>query len=93
MRQFLRRAGFALLGGMLVQLVAFLADALLGLRMFALALTLPGWVVVYAGRSSDPPWGLPVMLLTNALVYAPVIYLALYWRPFRRKEVLSIRAE
>ena len=65
----------------------------MGSPMLAIILLLPGWVLVYAGRSSDPAWGLPLMVLINAAVYAPVVYLLLYWRPFKNKGVLSIRAE
>ncbi|HVF27747.1 MAG TPA: hypothetical protein VM943_05875 [Pyrinomonadaceae bacterium] len=61
--------------------------------MLALVLLLPGWALVYAGRSIDPAWGLPAMLLINAVVYAPLIYLLLYRRPFKEKATLSIRAE
>jgi predicted benzoate:H+ symporter BenE len=93
MRQFPKRASLSLLGGLLIQFVFFLVAAVLGSPMLALVLLLPGWALVYAGRSSDPVWGLPVMVLINAVIYAPLVYLLLYWRPFKRKEILSIRAE
>lgn len=93
MRQFPKRAGLSLLGGLLIQFVFFLVAAVLGSPMLALVLLLPGWALVYVGRSSDPVWGLPVMVLINAVIYAPLVYLLLYWRPFKRKEILSIRAE
>jgi hypothetical protein len=93
MRRFAKRAGLSFLGGVLIQFVSMLVATVLGAPMLALLFLLPGWVVVYAGRSSDPPWGLPLMVLINAVIYAPLVYLLLYWRPFRKKEVLSIRME
>lgn len=93
MRRFAKRAGLSFLGGVLIQLASMLVATVLGAPMLGLVFILPGWVVVYAGRSSDPPWGFPVMLLINAVLYAPLVYLLLYWRPFREKEVLSIRTE
>jgi hypothetical protein len=92
MRQFPKRAGLSLLGGLLIQGAFFLVAAVLSAPMLGLLFLLPGWVLVYAGRSSDPPWGLPIMLSINALVYAPPVYLLLYWRPFKEREILSIRA-
>jgi hypothetical protein len=35
---------------------------------------MPGWVIVYAGRNSDPAWGLPVMMLINGVIYAVPFY-------------------
>ncbi len=93
MRRFPKRAGLSLLGGLLIQGVSILVATVLSEPMLGLAFILPGWVLVYAGRSSDPAWGLPLMLSINALVYAPLVYLLLYWRPFKEKEILSIRAE
>jgi hypothetical protein len=93
MRQFPKRVGISFLGAVAIQLLFFLGAVLLGAPMLAMILLLPGWVVVYAGRSSDPAWGWPAMVLINTVVYAPVVYLLLYWRPFRNKGVLSIRAE
>ena len=93
MRQFLKRAALAVLSGVLLQFVFYLIAVVLGAPLLAVVLLLAGWLLVYAGRSSDPLWGLPVMLLINAIVYAPPIYLLLYWRPFREKEILSIRVE
>jgi predicted benzoate:H+ symporter BenE len=93
MKQFPKRAGLSFLGGVLIQFVFFVVAAILGSPMLALVLLLPGWVLVYAGRSSDPAWGLPVMVLINAAIYAPAVYLLSYWRPFKKKEILSIRAE
>jgi len=93
MRQFPKRLALSLLGGIIIQVVFFLIAAILCSPMLALVLLLPGWALVYAGRSSDPAWGWPVMVLTNAVIYAPLIYLLLYWKPFKKKGILSIRGE
>ena len=93
MQRIAKRLGVSLIGGVVVQFIFFLLAAVLGSPMLALVLLLPGWALVFAGRDSSPPrMGLLAMLIINAIIYAPLIYVLLWWRPFR-KEVLSIRAK
>ena len=87
MRQFPRRAGLSLLGGIAIQTLLYLISVIIGSPVFALAFLMPGWLLVYAGRSSDPAWGVPVMVLINAVIYAIPIYA--YGKAFNKLGVRS----
>ena len=93
MRKIIKRIGICLLLAILFQIVCYLIGRILDSPMIALIGILPGWAFIFASRSSDPPWGLPVMLVINAIIYAPFIYLLLWWRPFKKKEVISLHIE
>jgi predicted benzoate:H+ symporter BenE len=87
MRQFPRRAGLSLLGGIAIQTLLYLISVIIGSPVLALALLMPGWLLVYAGRSTDPAWGVPVMVLINTMIYAIPIYA--YWKAFNKLGVDS----
>jgi hypothetical protein len=85
MRPFLKHAGLSLLGGIAIQAILYLVSVIIGSQVLVLAFSIIGWIIVYAGRSTDPAWGLPVMVLINAVVYAVPIYA--FWRALKSYEV------
>jgi hypothetical protein len=93
MKKFLKRIGICLLLAVLFQVTCYLIGRILDAPIIALIGILPGWAFIFAGRSSGPAWGLPIMLIVNAIIYAPFIYLLLWWRPFKKKEVISLHIE
>ncbi len=98
MKQFAKRLAISVLGGILIQFLIILLDVILGCHWFAFILLLPGWAFGCAGRDSEHGVSAAVkcwliMLSVNCLIYGPIIYAAKWWRPFRRREPLSILSE
>ena len=90
-RLWIKRVGWSLLGGYLFQfllggIAEFFNSPMLGQILF-----LPGWALVYAGRSSDPVWGPPVVFLINGVVYSPIVYLV--YRQMRGERNVSIQGD
>lgn len=98
MRRSIKRLGISILGGILIQFLIIFLDVILGYPPLTLILLLPGWAFGCAGRDSERGVSAVVtcwlvMLTVNCFIYAPLTYAVRWWRPFRRREVLSIRGE
>lgn len=87
MKRIIKRIGICLS----VSVVSQFAAIALGIisPLLTLFVMLPGWAFIYAGERDGGPWGFPLMLGINAIFHLPVIYLLLWWRPFREKELLT----
>lgn len=96
MRRLARRMGISILVGILLQFLLIFLDVILGYPLPTFILLLPGWAFGCAGRDSDHSINAVVtcwlvMLTVNCFIYAPLVYAVKWWRPFGRREVLSIR--
>ncbi|MBV9927542.1 MAG: hypothetical protein JOZ96_21170 [Acidobacteria bacterium] len=88
----MKRVGWSLLGGLFIQFILHGLAEFFNSTLLRDILFLPGWVLVYAGRSSEPTWGAFIVVLINVVIYAPVVYFLLY-RRFESEKVVGIRGE
>lgn len=78
------RVGIFLGISLLFQIFVFAIAQVFDAPILTLAFGWPGWVLVFAGRAEDPPWGLARMVAINVVFFAPLFYFM--WRPFQEFE-------